>query len=145
MVTMKGPPVDHTRLQVGRLGRVPSLAHACALRWRSCLTFFFSSPCPHVCAAASATDFSAPIWRRAAVLLVAGVAFYKFNQSFGLDETDEDRRPWLTRYLAYNQPPRQVWIDHEEKHLELARDRAATKLFLQDAEHPPIQRLRANA
>ncbi|PWN50998.1 hypothetical protein IE53DRAFT_69029 [Violaceomyces palustris] len=104
--------------------------------------------------------FSAPFWRNTLLALLAGVGIYRFSDihstshpskgsSSGLpvpsekaEEEEEDTRPFLTRYMDYYFTPSSVWKERNLKHLDLARQAAEDKLLFQEAERPPVHRLR---
>lgn len=88
------------------------------------------------------SGFTTPIWRNTFLFIVAGVGLYKLNETVGKEENSDDQSSWLTRYLAYNHTPATVWEERQEKHLKFARERAAQRLFFQDAERPPLHRMR---
>ncbi|KAK0542475.1 hypothetical protein OC846_006605 [Tilletia horrida] len=103
-------------------------------------------------------DFSSPFFRN---LVIAGVAFgvvYKVSNindalhasrasssgksSFQDAEHAEKTKPWLTSYIEYYTTPTQVNKQNNMLWLEAAQKTAETKLLTQDAERPPIPRLR---
>ncbi|PWN90094.1 hypothetical protein FA10DRAFT_104031 [Acaromyces ingoldii] len=106
--------------------------------------------------------FSAPIWRNTVLFVIAATGIYRFSNlhadphpsrasSSGRsapgnesedDEHDDDNRPFLTRYMDYYFTPASFWKERNERHLDYVRERAEEKLLFQDAERPPIHRLR---
>jgi hypothetical protein len=58
------------------------------------------------------------------------------------DEIQGDDRPFLTKYIELWFTPSDVWKERNLHHLDLAREKAEEKLFFQDAERPPVHRLR---
>lgn len=58
------------------------------------------------------------------------------------NEEAEDNRPFLTKYMDYYSTPSSVWKERNERHLDIVREKAEEKLLFQDAERPPIHRLR---
>jgi hypothetical protein len=119
-------------------------------------SFFFSLPNSCV------PGFSAPIWRNTLLFAVAFAGIYRFsnidadahparssssghsapgNESED-DLHDEDNRPFITRYIDYYSTPSSVWKERNERHLDMVREKAEEKLLFQDAERPPVHRLR---
>lgn len=105
--------------------------------------------------------FGAPIWRNTILLLVAGFGVYRFSNLHsephssrasssgrsapGNESEDSHEAPFITRYLAQFITPPSVYKERNERHLDLVRQAAEDKLFFQDAERPPVHRLRYTA
>ncbi|UZJ51201.1 hypothetical protein CBS101457_000521 [Exobasidium rhododendri] len=106
--------------------------------------------------------FNSPIWRNTLLLAIASAGIYRFSithadphparsSSSGRsapgnesedDTNDDDNRPFLTRYIDYYSTPAQFWKERNERHLDFVREKAEERLLFQDAERPPVHRLR---
>lgn len=54
-----------------------------------------------------------------------------------------DETPYVTRYIQHNLTPEaDLWKKRNDKHLELAVDKANDMLLFQEAERPKVRRLR---
>ncbi|KDQ21684.1 hypothetical protein BOTBODRAFT_26110 [Botryobasidium botryosum FD-172 SS1] len=84
--------------------------------------------------------FSAPIWRNTAIISVVAFAAYRLAPHPDPHATVEE--PFLTRYLSHWTTPSTVWKERNARHLELVVDMAETKLVAQNAQRPPMHRLR---
>ncbi|CAO1613787.1 unnamed protein product [Parajaminaea phylloscopi] len=110
-------------------------------------------------------SFGTPFWRNIFILTAGAVVVYRFSlihaephpsraSSSGRsapgneseddhrDEVQGDNRPFLTRYIENWMTPSDVLKQRSEKHLAFSKERAEDKLFFQDAERPPVHRLR---
>lgn len=109
-----------------------------------------SSPTPSF-----STAFATPFWRNLILLTLGGIGVYRFSllgadthstRSPGGDdleheEGDDDKRPFLTRYIENWTTPVETWKRNNERHMELAKQAAERKLLLQDAEMAPMRRM----
>ncbi|SPO26265.1 uncharacterized protein UTRI_02541 [Ustilago trichophora] len=107
-------------------------------------------------------NFGAPIWRYTFLGAIAVFGLYRIstlhadphpsrasssgrsapgNQSEDNLHTDA-QKPWLTRYIEHWSTPSSVWKERNARHLELAKQKAEERLLFQDAERPPVHRLR---
>ncbi|KAK0517765.1 hypothetical protein OC834_006169 [Tilletia horrida] len=103
-------------------------------------------------------DFSSPFFRNVVVFGIAIGVVYKVSNiheglhasrasssgksSFQDAEHAEKAKPWLTRYIEHHTTPTSVYKEANAQWLEAAQKTAETKLLLQDAERPPVVRLR---
>ncbi|KAL9940520.1 hypothetical protein V8E36_000008 [Tilletia maclaganii] len=105
-------------------------------------------------------DFSGPFFRNVVILgVVAGIIFKISNINENLaasrasssgksssfqdaEHAEKTTKPWITRYLEHHTTPLSEYTDRNAKWLEAAKRTAEDKLLLQDAERPPVQRLR---
>lgn len=69
-----------------------------------------------------------------------GAAHRAHEEDSERDEIPKDDRPFLTRYIEYWTPASSKQKDQNDKQLEIVKERAEEKLFLQDAERPPVHR-----
>ncbi|KAN0060358.1 hypothetical protein ACQY0O_007687 [Thecaphora frezii] len=109
-----------------------------------------------------AEGFTSPLWGYTLLAGLAGVAVYRIStlhadphpsrasssgrSAPGNESEDnlhaDEAKPWLTRYIEHWTTPTSVWKERNLRHLDLAREKAEERLFLQDAERPPVHRLR---
>ena len=107
-------------------------------------------------------NFGAPIWRYTFLGAIAAFGLYRIStlhadphpsraSSSGRsapgnesedDFHDDEHKPWLTRYIEHWTTPMSVWKERNARHLELVKEKAEERLFFQDAERPPVHRLR---
>lgn len=111
------------------------------------------------------TAFATPLYRNLLILTIGGVALYRFSllhaqphpsrasssgRSAPGNESEDDHneeiqgddRPFLTRYIEGWMTPASFWQERTAHHVDVHKDQAELKLFLQDAERPPIHRMR---
>ncbi|EPQ29242.1 uncharacterized protein PFL1_02997 [Pseudozyma flocculosa PF-1] len=102
--------------------------------------------------------FTSPIWGYTLLAGLAGAGIYRLStlhadphpsrasssgrSAPGNESDDELPKPWLTRYIEHWTTPSSVWKERNLRHLEMAREKAEERLLLQDAERPPVHRLR---
>ncbi|PWN27596.1 hypothetical protein BDZ90DRAFT_232024 [Jaminaea rosea] len=100
--------------------------------------------------------FATPFWRNIFLFTLGGFGLYRFSllgaethstrQPGGDDleheEGNDDKRPFLTRYIENYTTSSDTWKQNQERHLELSKQAAERKLFLQDAEMAPVRRMR---
>ncbi|WVR08806.1 hypothetical protein IAU60_005864 [Kwoniella sp. DSM 27419] len=100
-------------------------------------------------------SFFTPGWRNTLILVTASILIYPYLPSpssstvspsldpatFSQSAKDKDL-PWITRWLANNTPEAKVWQERSDKHLELTKEAAETKLLFQEAERPKVLRMR---
>lgn len=110
-----------------------------------------------------AETFGAPIWRYTILGAVAVFGLYRIstlhadphpsrasssgrsapgNESEDNLHTQGEQKPWLTRYIENWSTPTSVWKERNARHLELVKEQAEQRLLFQDAERPPVHRLR---
>ncbi|PWZ02157.1 hypothetical protein BCV70DRAFT_198439 [Testicularia cyperi] len=109
-----------------------------------------------------AETFGAPIWRYTILGLIAGFGLYRIStlhadphpsrasssgRSAPGNESEDNlhdqiEKPWLTRYIEAWTAPTSVWKERNARHLELVKEKAEERLLFQDAERPPVHRLR---
>ncbi|EST08467.1 hypothetical protein PSEUBRA_001885 [Kalmanozyma brasiliensis GHG001] len=107
-------------------------------------------------------NFGAPIWRWTFLGAVAVFGLYRIStlhadphpsrasssgrSAPGNESEDnlhvEGEKPWLTRYIENWTTPSSVWKERNARHLELVKEKAEERLLFQDAERPPVHRLR---
>lgn len=107
-------------------------------------------------------NFGAPIWRYAFLGAIATFGLYRIStlhadphpsrasssgRSAPGNESednfhDDDAKPWLTRYIEHWTTSPSVWKERNARHLELVKEKAEERLLFQDAERPPVHRLR---
>lgn len=104
----------------------------------------------------SRVAFATPFWRNIFLFTLGGFGLYRFSllgaethstrQPGGDDleheEGNDDKRPFLTRYIENYTTSSDTWKQNQERHLELSKQAAERKLFLQDAEMAPVRRMR---
>ncbi|GAK63140.1 uncharacterized protein PAN0_002d1343 [Moesziomyces antarcticus] len=106
--------------------------------------------------------FGAPIWRYTFLGAIAAFGLYRIStlhadphpsrasssgrSAPGNESEDnlhvEGQKPWLTRYIEHWTTPSSVWKERNARHLELVKEKAEERLLFQDAERPPVHRLR---
>ncbi|ETS61684.1 hypothetical protein PaG_04183 [Moesziomyces aphidis] len=106
--------------------------------------------------------FGAPIWRYTFLGAIAAFGLYRIStlhadphpsrasssgRSAPGNESEDDlhvegQKPWLTRYIEHWTTPSSVWKERNARHLELVKEKAEERLLFQDAERPPVHRLR---
>lgn len=107
-------------------------------------------------------NFGAPIWRYTFVGAIALFGLYRIStlhadphpsrasssgRSAPGNESEDNlhnqgEKPWLTRYIEHWTTPTSVWKERNARHLELVKEKAEERLLFQDAERPPVHRLR---
>ncbi|CBQ72395.1 conserved hypothetical protein [Sporisorium reilianum SRZ2] len=107
-------------------------------------------------------NFGAPIWRYTFLGAIAAFGLYRIStlhadphpsrasssgrSAPGNESEDnlhvEGEKPWLTRYIEHWTTPSSVWKERNARHLELVKEKAEERLLFQDAERPPVHRLR---
>ncbi|CDU25720.1 uncharacterized protein SPSC_05891 [Sporisorium scitamineum] len=107
-------------------------------------------------------NFGAPIWRYTFSGAIAAFGLYRIStlhadphpsrasssgrSAPGNESEDnlhlEGEKPWLTRYIEHWTTPSSVWKERNARHLELVKEKAEERLLFQDAERPPVHRLR---
>ncbi|AFR98235.1 hypothetical protein C343_06211 [Cryptococcus neoformans C23] len=100
-------------------------------------------------------SFFTPSWRNAFIILTASILIYPYlpspsnkpaspsldPEAFAAARKDE-ALPALTRWLAKQTEKAEVWAQRNEKHLELTKEAAETKLLFQEGERPKVLRMR---
>lgn len=97
--------------------------------------------------------FSAPIWRWTFISVIAAAGIYRFTSTHStharapasdedLNHEEEAKKPFLTRYITYHLTLPSIWTKRQDAHLDAVRQKAEDKLFFQEAERPPVRRLR---
>nr|ODN74929.1 hypothetical protein L203_06612 [Cryptococcus depauperatus CBS 7841] len=99
--------------------------------------------------------FFSPSWRNAFLFFTASLLIYPYlsspstkpiSPSLDPEAFEEARKdqslPALTRWLANQISKAEVWKKRNDKHLELSKEAAETKLLFQEAERPRIWRMR---
>ncbi|KAK8850749.1 hypothetical protein IAR55_004669 [Kwoniella newhampshirensis] len=94
-------------------------------------------------------------WRNTFILLTASILIYPYlpspsssPASPSLDpeafkQTAKDSSmPYVTRMLAGITPEAKVWTERNDRHLELSKENAETRLLFQEAERPKVWRMR---
>ncbi|CCF49653.1 hypothetical protein NDA11_003826 [Ustilago hordei] len=108
-------------------------------------------------------NFGAPIWRYTFLGAIAVFGLYRIstlhadphpsrasssgrsapgNESEDNLHSEGQQKPWLTRYIEHWSTPTSVWKERNARHLELVKEKAEERLLFQDAERPPVHRLR---
>ncbi|WVF67806.1 hypothetical protein IAT40_002567 [Kwoniella sp. CBS 6097] len=102
-------------------------------------------------------SFFTPVWRNTFILVTASILIYPYlpspsssTTSPSLDpetfsqiaKSKDSSIPWLTKKLADITPKAKVWTERNDKHLELTKEAAETKLLFQEAERPKVLRMR---
>ncbi|WVQ63463.1 uncharacterized protein L199_001616 [Kwoniella botswanensis] len=100
-------------------------------------------------------SFFNPFWRNTLVLTTLAILAYPYipstssnTTSPSLDpetfskSTKDKSLPYVTRLLASITPESRIWTERNDKHLELSKDAAETKLLFQEAERPRVLRMR---
>ncbi|WVQ95423.1 hypothetical protein IAU59_002520 [Kwoniella sp. CBS 9459] len=102
-------------------------------------------------------SFFTPVWRNTFILVTASILIYPYlpspsssTTSPSLDpetfsqiaKSKDSSIPWLTKKLADITPEAKVWTERNDKHLELTKEAAETKLLFQEAERPKVLRMR---
>ncbi|WWD20913.1 hypothetical protein CI109_105391 [Kwoniella shandongensis] len=100
-------------------------------------------------------SFFTPAWRNTFILLTASILIYPYlpspssspiSPSLDPDAfkkaSKDSSVPYVTRWLAGITPEAKVWKERNDKHLELSREGAETKLLFQEAERPKVWRMR---
>ncbi|CAO1617054.1 unnamed protein product [Sympodiomycopsis kandeliae] len=110
-------------------------------------------------------SFATPFWRNTALLLLVTIGAYRFSQvhadphpsrasSSGTSapgnesedshhhELQGDNRPFLTRYLENWKNAPSSYSEKAAEYLEWSRRKAEMKMLFQEAERPPVHRLR---
>lgn len=73
--------------------------------------------------------------------MVAGFVAYRVMPAQAV--ATEGEKPVVTRFIEDKiMPAQDLWRSRNEKHLELAKEAAETKLLFQEAERPKVRRLR---
>lgn len=109
--------------------------------------------------------FATPFFRNSLILLLGGIGLYRYSvlhadphpsraSSSGHsapgneseddhhDQIQGDNRPFITRYIEHWSTPSDFWKERNLRHLDLVREQAEDKLLFQDAERPPVHRMR---
>lgn len=97
--------------------------------------------------------FGAPIWRWTFLGVLAAGGLYRYTSTHTthaaapasddeLEGEPDDDKPFLTRYITYHVTKPSIWKERSDRHLDAVRQRAEDRLLFQDAERPPIHRLR---
>ncbi|WRT70935.1 uncharacterized protein IL334_007934 [Kwoniella shivajii] len=100
-------------------------------------------------------SFFTPFWRNTLILTTLTVLIYPYlpspsssTTSPSLDpetfsqSTKDKSLPYITRLLTQITPEAKVWTERNDKHLELTKEAAETKLLFQEAERPRVWRMR---
>lgn len=99
--------------------------------------------------------FFSPSWRNAFIILTASILIYPYlpspsykpvspsldPEAFAAARKDETL-PALTRWFAKQTEKAEVWTQRNDKHLELTKEAAETKLLFQEGERPKVMRMR---
>lgn len=99
--------------------------------------------------------FFSPSWRNAFIILTASILIYPYlpspshkpvspsldPEAFAAARKDETL-PALTRWFAKQTENAEVWTKRNDKHLELTKEAAETKLLFQEGERPKVMRMR---
>ncbi|BGP40780.1 hypothetical protein JCM10449v2_004745 [Rhodotorula kratochvilovae] len=90
--------------------------------------------------------FNAPFWRH---LALGGLAVFIYlrvapdDLAAKVEAAAEQQAPWLTRYIQHNlAPDADKFKARNDRHLELAKEAADSKLLFQEAERPRVRRMR---
>ncbi|WWC64978.1 uncharacterized protein I303_107592 [Kwoniella dejecticola CBS 10117] len=100
-------------------------------------------------------SFFNPFWRNTLILTTISVLVYPYLPSTSTNTTSpsldpetfskstkDSSLPAVTRLLASITPKAEVWTQRNDKHLELSKEAAETKLLFQEAERPKVLRMR---
>ncbi|KAL7420946.1 hypothetical protein Q5752_004900 [Cryptotrichosporon argae] len=109
----------------------------------------------HADSSANTTEtFLNPTWRNTLLLTFAAVLIYPYLPSpkaasaspslspAGLADARKKDAPYLTRLLARLTPDAALWTERNDRHLELTKEAAGTRLLFQEAERPKVWRMR---
>lgn len=103
--------------------------------------------------------FGGSFWRNTILTLAVSIAAYRVSTEYtpaaqGADlshshdpnaqpiEGDDKSMPFLTRYIAHHMPREGIWKERNSRHLELSVKQAEDQLLIQEAQKPPVRRLR---
>ncbi|WWC72797.1 uncharacterized protein I206_106761 [Kwoniella pini CBS 10737] len=100
-------------------------------------------------------SFFTPFWRNTLILTTISILAYPYLPSTSTNTTSpsldpetwskstkDNSLPVVTRLLAQITPKAEVWTQRNDKHLELSKEAAETKLLFQEAERPKVLRMR---
>ncbi|WWC92555.1 uncharacterized protein L201_007514 [Kwoniella dendrophila CBS 6074] len=103
-------------------------------------------------------SFFTPFWRNTIILTAVTVLVYPYlpstsnlnqittspslNPDFFQKSTTNKELPYITRLLTKITPESKIWTERNDKHLQLSKDAAETKLLFQEAERPKVLRMR---